>query len=166
MKYLKIDKNNINNGDGLRVVLWVSGCSNNCDECFNQVSWNPNNGEPFTDEVIEDILSTIKQKHIKGITLTGGDPFFPLNRINKELLKLCKLIKEIPNKTIWAYTGYLYEDIKDCEIFNYIDVLIDGPFRKELKDPSYLWAGSRNQRIIDIKATKEQNAIVLHKTQL
>lgn len=161
MKYHNITKADMLNGDGLRVVLWVSGCSHKCKGCHNPITWDPNCGLPFTDKEKEEIFEQLEQEYISGITFSGGDPLFLTNR--EEVTKLAKEIKEkYPNKTIWLYTGYTYEEIKDLEIIQYLDILVDGEFIQELFNEKLEWCGSSNQRIIDVKNTLLQNKIILY----
>ena len=161
MKYHNITKADMLNGDGLRVVLWVSGCSHKCKGCHNPITWDPNCGLPFTDKEKEEIFEQLEQEYISGITFSGGDPLFLTNR--EEVTKLAKEIKEkYPNKTIWLYTGYTYEEIKNLEIIQYLDILVDGEFIQELFNEKLEWCGSSNQRIIDVKNTLLQNKIILY----
>jgi anaerobic ribonucleoside-triphosphate reductase activating protein len=137
------------NGEGIRCVLFVSGCSHGCEGCYNKSTWNPNTGWAFTktmeDKIIQDLKST--SRPLAGITLSGGDP---LHRRNREtILALCKRIRsECPGKTIWLYTGYTHSQLTNEPILDYIDVLVDGKFEKELADPSLAFRGSANQQII------------------
>ena len=141
------------NGEGNRVVLWVAGCSHHCKGCQNAYSQDPLLGVKFDDKAKEEIFNDLKTDWCAGITFSGGDPLFINNR--KEIIALAKEIKEkFPTKTIWLYTGYTYNEIINdavlLEILNYVDVLCDGPFIKELKDPKLHWVGSSNQNVIDI----------------
>lgn len=154
MKYIKIDNCNMNNGPGLRVVLWVSGCSHQCEDCFNPETWDENNGDKWTKKQQQLIIKALSEDWCSGITLTGGDPFYIANR--KDITALCKVIKEVyPEKTIWIYTGYLFDNLLEEECLNYIDVLIDGEFEKDKKSPDAYWIGSSNQRVIDVQKTLE-----------
>lgn len=144
MRYHNITKDDMLNGDGLRVVLWVAGCEHHCKGCQNPLTWDPNGGVLFDDKAKEEIFIELKKDYISGITFSGGDPMHPANR--EEILLLAKWIKsEFPDKTIWCYTGYLFEQVKDLPVIDYIDVLVDGPFVQELADVNYKWAGSTNQ---------------------
>jgi len=159
MKYLNILDCDIIDGDGVRVTLFVSGCSHCCKGCHNPESWDAFGGKEFTEETIERIEKLLDRDFVDGLTLSGGDPLFFQNR--SEITKLCKRIKEkFPQKTIWLYTGYEYEEVKTLEVFDYVDVVVDGPFKIDLRDVSLAFRGSPNQRIIDIKKTKELNRIV------
>lgn len=159
MKYLNILDCDIIDGNGVRVTLFVSGCSHRCKGCHNPESWDAFGGKEFTEETIERIEKLLDRDFVDGLTLSGGDPLFFQNR--SEITKLCKRIKEkFPQKTIWLYTGYEYEEVKTLEVFDYVDVVVDGPFKIDLRDVSLAFRGSPNQRIIDIKKTKELNRIV------
>ncbi len=160
MNYGRINKNDIANGPGVRVSLFVSGCRNHCKGCFQPETWDFNYGEEFTLKTFLEIDNALDFEHITGLTILGGDPFEPENI--EIVTELCRLV-HINNrgKTIWIYTGYLYEDLKDLEIMNYIDVLVDGPFMENLKDISLQFRGSSNQRIIDIPRTRRLGEIKL-----
>lgn len=161
MNYHDITKCDMLNGDGLRVVLWVSGCNHNCYNCQNPQTWNENSGIPFDEEAEKELFEAIDKPYISGITFSGGDPLYPKNRA--EVTRLAKKSKDIyPNKTIWLYTGFLYEEVKDIEVMQYVDVLVDGGFLEALKDNTLHWKGSSNQRVIDINKTCELNRIILH----
>ena len=160
MKYLNILDCDIADGLGVRVTLFVSGCSHHCKGCHNPESWNCNNGYDFTQETIDELISLLSRDYIDGLTLSGGDPLFENNR--NDILNLCKVIKsKYPNKNIWLYTGYDFENIKDLEIMNYIDVLVDGKFKLNLRDITLAFKGSSNQRVIDVKKSLEANEVVL-----
>lgn len=159
MKYLNILDCDIIDGDGVRVTLFVSGCSHCCKGCHNPESWDAFGGKEFTEETIERIEKLLDRDFVDGLTLSGGDPLFFQNR--SEITKLCKRIKEkFPQKTIWLYTGYEYEEVKTLEVFDYVDVVVDGPFKIDLRDVSLAFRGSPNQRIIDVKKSKKQEKIV------
>jgi len=150
LNYCGIYKSSLTDGEGWRVVLFTSGCNHNCKNCQNLKTWDKNYGKEFTDKTLNDLITYLNHDYIDGLTLSGGDPLFPDNR--EEVLRICKTIKTVlPNKTIWLYTGYLYEEVKDLEIMNYIDVLVDGPFIEEQKDLTLEFRGSRNQNIIKLK---------------
>lgn len=143
------------NGDGLRVVLWVSGCSHHCKNCHNPLTWDENDGIPFTPEIEKELLDKLSKPYIKGITFSGGDPFHINNR--DEVRRLSKMIKcTFPEKDIWVYTGYtieeLYNELTDpvSYLIN-VDVLVDGRYIEELSDNNLHWVGSSNQRIIDVQ---------------
>lgn len=162
MYYSKINKTDIANGPGVRVSLFVSGCRNHCKGCFNPETWNFYYGQRFNTKTIEEIYKAIEPDYINGLTILGGDPFEPENHL--DVLRLTRIIKALyPEKTIWIYTGYKYEDLKDLEIMDYIDVLVDGPFIENKKDLSLRFRGSSNQRIINMPATRESGVITLWK---
>lgn len=159
MRYLNITDCDIANGRGVRVTLYVSGCSHRCPQCHNPESWNCNNGKIFTQDTLKLIFSLLDRPYIDGITLSGGDPLFSGNR--EDILKICKEIKKnFPDKNIWMYTGYEYEEIQDLPVLKYVDVLVDGRFKFMLKDTTLAFRGSSNQRIIDLNATREKKKIV------
>jgi len=161
MRYHNITKDDMLNGDGLRVVLWVAGCSHCCKECHNPITWDANGGLIFDQAAREELFSQLEQKYISGITFSGGDPMHPNNAY--EVTRLAKEIKErFPDKTIWLYTGDLWEDIKDNAIVGYVDVLVDGEFRIEQKNESLHWRGSANQRVIDVKKSLNKGEVCLH----
>lgn len=155
MNYLNISKDDLLNGEGVRVVLWVTGCNHYCKGCQNPETWNPRAGKLFTEQTKRKLFELLSRDYIDGLTLSGGDPLFPSNR--DELTKLCKEVKEkFPNKDIWCWTGYLYEEVKFLPIMKYIDVLIDGPYIEELRDITLQWRGSSNQKIIYLKHKDQQ----------
>lgn len=152
MNYMTIYRTSLADGEGWRVVLFVAGCHHHCKGCQNPESWNPTAGKPFTKEVKEFLFNCITDQ-IDGLTLSGGDPLYKKNL--SEITELCKEFKErFPDKTIWLYTGNLYRDSKDLEVMKYVDVVVDGEFRQELKDTTLAFRGSSNQRIIDTKTGK------------
>jgi anaerobic ribonucleoside-triphosphate reductase activating protein len=150
MRYLDILDCSIADGEKIRVSLYVSGCSHKCKGCHNKESWDCDNGKLFNVETMDKLLNLLNRDYIDGLTLTGGDPLFEGNR--DCILKIVKEVKEkLPNKTIWLYTGYEYDEIKHLEILNYIDVLVDGPYIEEQRDITLPFRGSKNQNIIYIK---------------
>ena len=160
MNYLKFTKDDMLNGRGVRLTLWVAGCNHECPKCQNPETWDPSAGKLFTALEGDDILRELSKDYISGLTLTGGDPLFPANRIT--LTHICKVCKEEhPDKNIWCWTGYNYEQVKDLPIMEYIDVLVDGSFRADLYDPKLKWRGSSNQRVIDVQASRKLGKIVL-----
>lgn len=160
MNYHNITHDDMLNGDGLRVVLWVAGCSHHCKGCQNPVTWDPNDGLPFDEQAKEELFRELRKDYISGVTFSGGDPFYISNR--RVILDLSKEIKEtFPNKTIWAYTGYSWDRVRYLKGIGYIDVLVDGPFLKDFADVNYHWAGSTNQRVIDVKKSIENGDCVL-----
>ena len=167
MKYAKIKKTDVANGPGVRVSIFVSGCHHHCEGCFNSEAWDFNYGNDFTEDTIQEIIEAMNHDYITGLSLLGGEPFELINQ--KGLLPLLKKVKEVyPDKTIWAYSGYLYDELKEMdypetkEILSLIDVLVDGKFVESLKDPNLYFRGSSNQRVIDMKKTLKNNKIVLH----
>ena len=149
------------NGDGLRTVLWVAGCDHHCPFCQNPETHDPCGGILFDNAAYRELLENLGHDYISGITFSGGDPLYEGNR--EIITDVAKEIKaHFPNKTIWCYTGSLYENIKDYEIMQYIDVLVDGEFIQSLKDDKLYWRGSSNQRVIDIPRTRETGNICLH----
>lgn len=161
MRYHNITKDDMLNGDGLRVVLWVSGCSHCCRECQNPITWDPNGGLLFDEGAKREIFTELGRDYISGITFSGGDPLYFSNR--PDVLRLAKEIKrKFPEKTIWMYTGFVWETIEALEVLEYVDVLVDGEFQVEKKDTRLYWRGSANQRVIDIPATRAAGEVVLH----
>lgn len=161
MRYHNITHDDMLNGDGLRVVLWVAGCSHRCKDCQNPITWDPNGGIEFGQKEIEEIFDYMSKDYISGITYSGGDPLYIDNR--EDITNLAKVLRDrFPNKTQWLYTGYWYDDVKDLEIMKYIDVIVDGPFINTLKDNTLHWKGSSNQRVIDVQKSRELGTIVLH----
>ena len=146
MNYHNITKDDMLNGEGLRVVLWVSGCNHNCKGCHNPETHDINSGIPFDEKAKEELFEYLNKEYIDGITFSGGDPLHPNNR--EIVTQLAKIVKNKFKKTVWLYTGYKYEEIKDLIIMKYIDVLIDDEFKIELKDEKLEWRGSSNQRIL------------------
>ena len=161
MRYHNITKDDMLNGDGLRVVLWVPGCTHKCKNCQNPITWDICGGLEFDKSAEDELFSHLKKPYISGITFSGGDPLHPENR--KEIARLIRLAKEkYPHKTIWLYTGFSWEEIKDEDYIGLIDVLVDGKFIEELKDEKLHWKGSSNQRVIDVQKTLSTGEIVLH----
>lgn len=170
MNYASIKNCDISNGPGVRVSLFVSGCTHRCKGCFNEIAWDFEYGEPFTQQTIDAILEMLAPAHIKGLTLLGGEPFEPQNQ--GPIVTLLRQIKEkYPQKSIWAFTGYLFDrDILSGrlgdpaitkEYLSYLDVLVDGPFVEAKKDLMLRFRGSSNQRLIDVPASLEKGEIVL-----
>ena len=163
MKYHDISKHDMKNGEGIRVVLWVSGCSHHCKGCHNPLTWNPKHGLEFDEKARGEIFYELATDYVSGLTLSGGDPLHEANR--EAVTKLAKEVKEIfPDKTIWLYTGYKFEEIplyRLKQLSRYVDVIVDGRFEEDKKDLTLRFRGSSNQRIIDLQKTLEQNKIVL-----
>ena len=146
MNYFAITKDDMLNGSGLRVVLWVAGCEHHCKGCHNPYTHDVNGGIKFGQDALEEIFKELEKDYISGFSASGGDPLHPENRY--EMGQLCKLIKEFfPNKTIWIYTGYTFEQVKHLKALEYTDVLVDGKFVQELADVNCEWRGSTNQNI-------------------
>lgn len=161
MRYHNITKDDMLNGDGLRVVLWLSGCTHRCPGCHNPITWDINSGIPFDDSAKKELFEELGKKHISGITLSGGDPLHPTSL--SEVEKLITEIKEaFPTKTIWLYTGFNFEDIKSLSFICDVDVIVDGKFMVTLLDTQLHWRGSSNQRVIDVQRTLQSNTIVFH----
>lgn len=160
MKYLKISNFDTANGLGIGNVLWVSGCSHHCPQCHNPQTWDKNNGEEFTDSVLEYLIEQLKRPYIKRLTLSGGDPLFVGNRdaITNIVYKVKKCL---PNICIWCYTGYSWEEVKDLPCMDYIDVLVDGEFKIDLKDITLPFCGSSNQRVIDVQKSLKMGKVIL-----
>ena len=161
MRYHNITKDDMLNGDGLRVVLWLSGCSHYCQGCQNPITWDPNGGLEFDDQAKEELFTELKKSYISGITISGGDPLY-----HKNIPEVFALIREIherfPRKTIWLYTGSTWEEIQNLEDLSLVDVLVDGEFVKALHDPQLHWKGSSNQRVIDVKQSLAYGRVILH----
>lgn len=183
MNYLQITHEDVCNGEGLRVVLWLSGCSHHCYNCQNPQTWNPDNGIPFDESAKQEIFNELSKDYISGITFSGGDPLYEYNL--DEVLKLVKQIRNsYPDKTIWLYTGFEWNSLmsKICqptfpdkdferiieihkkrkEIISNVDVLVDGEYIDEQKDLTLKWRGSKNQNCIDVKQSLAQNKVVLY----
>lgn len=164
MNYHNITKADMLNGDGLRVVLWVSGCNHRCDGCHNKLTWDCKSGVPFDINAKEELFKELEKEYISGVTFSGGDPLHDNNL--DDIVRLIQDIKDnYSNKTIWLYTGYTFDEIERDPIKWYIfcscDVVVDGRFNQELSDISYHWAGSTNQRVIDVKESLRQDKVML-----
>ena len=171
MNYCNIKKCDIANGIGVRTVLFVSGCTNHCEECFQPETWDFNYGAPFTKEIADDIIESVKPAYIDGLTVLGGEPFEPANQ--RELVHFLRRFKEeCPEKSVWCFTGFVLESelmtdgsYPRCEVtdemLSYIDVLVDGRYVKALRNISLRFRGSENQRIIDLPATLKAGEVVL-----
>ena len=160
MRYHNITTDDMLKGDGLRTVLWVGGCTHNCKGCQNPITWDIEGGLPFDDAAERELFDKIAPDYISGVTFSGGDPLHPQNR--GKITELAKKCKELfPEKTVWLYTGFTFEEIKGLEIVQYCDVIVDGEFILEQRDPKLHWKGSANQRVIDVRETLKLNKIVL-----
>ena len=173
MNYATIKWCDIANGEGVRISLFVSGCTHRCKNCFNEVAWDFSYGEPFDEEIQMKILKELETDYIAGLSLLGGEPFEPQNQ--EVLLPFVKRVKAMyPNKTIWCYTGNILDEEKGIlkekqkntfvtqELISLLDVLVDGPYIEELKDIRLKFRGSSNQRVIDVKKTLAEKKIVLY----
>lgn len=170
MNYAVIKKFDIANGPGVRVSLFVSGCRHKCKNCFNSEAWNFSYGKPFSDDMLNEIISALTPDYIEGFSLLGGEPFEPENQET-----VCEILQEIkhklPQKTVWCYTGFLYDrellkgSVGDLDtvkkILKNIDVLVDGRFVEELKSPDLIFRGSSNQRIIDVKKSLDACEVII-----
>lgn len=160
MRYHNITKADMLNGDGIRVVLWVAGCNHHCHGCQNPITWDPMGGIEFDDKAKQELFEALDKDYISGITFSGGDPLHPDNR--DTVLQLIKDVRDKYNnsKTIWLYTGYQYEEISylvcDC------NVVVEGVFIESLADKQYYWAGSTNQRVIDVFKTLQEGKVVIY----
>lgn len=172
MNYAVIKNCDIANGPGVRVSLFVSGCTHRCKGCFNSVAWDFDYGEPFTQQTIDQVVAMLAPDYIKGLTLLGGEPFEPQNQ--PAIVELLRQVKsKYPAKTVWAFSGYLFDrDILPGklgdpaitrEYLSYLDVLVDGPFVESKKDLTLRFRGSSNQRIIDVPASLDSGEVVLWK---
>lgn len=148
------------NGDGLRVVLWVAGCMHCCKECHNPITWDPNGGILFDEKAKQEIFDQLEKPYISGITFSGGDPLHSANRLDvRELMEEIK--QKYPDKTIWLYTGDSWEDVLHYPMMKYVDVLVDGEFKVDLKNTKLRWKGSSNQRVIDVQESLRQTDPVI-----
>ena len=160
MRYNKIRKMDISNGPGVRVSIFMQGCTFNCKNCFNPETHSFDGGKEFTDETINRVLELCSNENIEGLSILGGEPMHPKNIDGTT--RLAKLFKEkYPNKTLWAWSGFLYETLMDKEILKYLDVLVDGQYVDELSNPLLKWQGSSNQRVIDVQKSLKENKIIL-----
>lgn len=171
MNYAEIKYTDIANGEGVRVSLFVSGCTHHCKNCFNSIAWDFGYGKPFTEDVQDKLIESLSPSYIAGLSLLGGEPLEPDNQ--RALLPFVKRFKQyFPDKTVWCYTGYTYlggmlsESRANCEcteeLISLIDVLVDGRFVEELKDIRLKFRGSSNQRVIDVKKSLKANQAVLY----
>lgn len=165
MRYHNITKDDMLNGTGLRVVLWLSACNHRCEGCHNKITWDCDGGIEFDTSAKQELFNELKKEYISGITFSGGDPLHENN--TQEVKELIQEIRDkFPRKTIWLYTGYYYKDLVNYypakyEVIKLCDVLVDGRYVKELSDVKYHWAGSTNQSVIDIKKTLKNGEITL-----
>ena len=160
MHYHNITKDDMLNGDGLRVVLWVAGCAHACPGCHNPETWEADSGIPFDQAAKDELFAELEKDYISGVTFSGGAPLFPGNR--ETVGALCREIRQrFPDKTIWIYTGYRWEQISELAILDTVDVLVDGRFEQALADTALHWRGSANQRLIDVQRTRAAHEIIL-----
>lgn len=164
MRYHNILHDDMRNGEGLRVVLFVSGCEHHCFNCQNPQTWDGNDGIEFDLDAKEEIFEQLSKDYISGITFSGGDPLYNSN-LHDVLVLINEILSKFPTKTIWLYTGYTWDQIQNSkekmEVVSSCDVLVDGEYIEEFLDVNYPWAGSTNQRVIDVKKSLEENKIVL-----
>lgn len=158
MRYNKIRKMDIADGPGVRVSIFMQGCSFNCKNCFNPETHDFSGGKEFTDETINHIIDLCNNENIEGLSILGGEPMHPLNIDGT--LKLAKMFKKTyPEKNIWVWTGFLFENLKEKEVMKYIDVLVDGQYVDELHNPTLKWRGSSNQRVIDVQKSLKDGKV-------
>ena len=161
MRYHNITKDDMLNGDGLRVVLWVAGCAHACPGCHNPVTWDPEGGLPFDEAARRELYEELEKDYVSGITFSGGDPLHPANI--RGVTELARQIRsDFPDKTIWLYTGSTWNGVRDLEVARYVDVLVDGTFQEAKKDNTLRWKGSSNQQVIDVQKTLKTGEVVLH----
>ncbi len=160
MNYHDITKDDMRNGPGLRAVLWVSGCEHHCPGCQNPVTWDPDDGLKFDEKARDELMEILGRDYISGLTLSGGDPLYPGNR--EEVTALGREVKDrFHDKTVWLYTGYLYEDIRDLPVMEYIDAVVDGPYDESLRNVLLHWKGSSNQRVIDNRISRRDGTVCI-----
>ncbi len=162
MKYNKIRKMDVSNGPGVRISIFIQGCEFHCKDCFNPETWDFRCGNDFNEDTINKVLELCNNDYINGLSILGGEPLHPVNI--EGVTKLSKLFKEkYPNKTIWLWSGYLFDEyIYDKEIIDYLDVIIDGQFKIDLSSPLLKFKGSSNQRVIDVKKTIKNKNIIIY----
>lgn len=161
MRYHNITTDDMLNGEGLRTVLWTAGCGHHCRGCQNPDTWDPEGGLPFDEAAEEELFAKLGKDYISGLTFSGGDPLYPTSRA--EVGRLAGKAKRLfPEKNIWLYTGYRWEEISALPLMEYIDVLIDGKFAEGLKDAGLHWRGSFNQRIIDVQKSLKNSSLYLY----
>ncbi len=161
MRYNVVRKMDISNGPGIRVSVFMQGCEFHCKNCFNQETWDFDGGKEFTQNTINEVLELCDKKQVKGLSILGGEPMHPRNI--EATTKLAKAFKEkYPEKNIWMWSGFKFDEgLKDKEVMNYVDVLVDGRYSDELHDPRLKWRGSSNQRVIDVQKSLKENEIKL-----
>jgi len=161
MRYNVVRKMDISNGPGVRVSVFMQGCSFHCENCFNPETWDFDGGKEFNQKTIDEVIELGGKDYIKGLSILGGEPMHPKNI--EATTQLAKAFKEkYPNKTIWAWSGFKFDEtLKDKEVVKYLDVLVDGQYDDELHNPKLKWKGSSNQRVIDVQESLKKNEIVL-----
>ncbi len=160
MRYNLVRKMDISNGPGVRVSVFMQGCEFHCKNCFNPETWNFDGGQELTQEKIDEVLNLCNKDYIKGLSILGGEPMHPKN-IEATTLLAKEFKEKYPDKNIWVWSGFKFDkDLKDKEVLNYIDVLVDGQYVDELHDPTLKWRGSSNQRVIDVQQSLKDNKIV------
>lgn len=160
MRYHNITTDDMRNGDGLRTVLWVAGCAHRCPGCHNPVTWDADGGLEFDEAAEAELFEKLGKPYISGVTFSGGDPLHPQNR--DEIGRLAKQIRaRLPKKTVWLYTGYTFEEIRQIEWLDAVDVLVDGRYEADKRDVKLHWKGSANQRVIDVQETLRTGKIVI-----
>ena len=165
MKYNLIRKMDISNGPGVRVSIFMQGCDFHCLNCFNPETWSFATGKEFNDDIIDKIIELANNDYISGLSILGGEPMHPKNI--EGTTKLAKTFREkYPKKNIWVWSGFTFEDLKDKEVLNYIDVLVDGQYKDELHDPTLYFRGSSNQRVIDVVKSLKKKGIVNYKEKI
>ena len=159
MRYSKIRKMDISNGPGVRVSIFMQGCSFHCKNCFNPETWDFEGGKEFTDDTIKKVLELSDKDYVKGLSILGGEPMHPKNIAGTT--KIAKAFKTVyPNKNLWMWSGFQFDkDLKDKEVMKYVDVLVDGRYVDELHNPTLKWKGSSNQRVIDVQKSLKENKI-------
>lgn len=160
MRYHNITKDDMLNGYGMRVVLWVAGCNHHCPGCHNPITHDINGGILFDENAKKELFAELEKDYIDGITFSGGDPLHPLNQDEMGVL-IAEINAKFPNKTKWLYTGYKFEEISSLSFISLLDVVCDGRFEKAKFDPKLHWVGSSNQRVIDVKKTILAKRIIL-----
>ena len=161
MRYNLIRKMDISNGPGVRVSIFMQGCAFHCKNCFNPETWDFKSGKIFNDDTIDEVLNLCEKSHIKGLSILGGEPMHPNNE--EGTTKLAKAFKEkFPNKSLWMWSGFKFdEDLKNKEALKYVDVLVDGTYHDDLRNPNLKWKGSANQRVIDVQTSLKEDKVVL-----